>query len=386
MNKYEQHELIGHGNNSVYRAISLSDGSNVALKRVKCWSALKAEDQEVGLREVVVLKTVEHPHAIKLLDSFTDKGDLCLVLSLLRPGSRVFEDSALPLTPAAVARVGYQLASALAHLHGKAPQLLHRDIKPANLLLAAAPGVDLPPPGPLTPAQASALVCGGNLILGDFGSALALRRTLGTGTVSGTPAYKAREILREDEYAAPADVWSFGVTLLQLATGHVAGGTTAARKAIVGYDVPPWTLQQALAGAYHDKFTRAGEEEAWGAACMAQRTAWAALGEPLRQLVESCLVVEAGGRAKAMELLGHAAFEKKRPADIVAGAVGKLTEMRAGVLGDGGGLGGGAGVEDLTREELLAVLEARDAEQNQGRKSRYQGRWTDQALGNAPRK
>jgi WD40 repeat protein len=416
MNKYEQHEVLGHGNSSVYRAIRLSDGVNVALKRVKGWSALEAEDQRVGLSEVAVLKTVEHPHAIKLLDSFTDKGDLCMVLPLVRPGTRVFEGSALPLTPAAVARVGYQLASAVAYLHGKTPQLLHRDIKPANLLLEAAPGVDLPPPGPLMPAQASALVCRGTLILGDFGSALALRRTLATGTVSGTPAYKASEILLEDEYAAPADVWSYGVTLLQLGTGHVVGGTSAARKTLMGRGAAQWTLQQALAGVYNDKFTRAGEEKAWVTACAAQKTAWAALGEPLQQLIESCLLVEAGGRAKASELIKHAAFEKERRAAFMAGAVGKLTDVSgsdgggecsglavaaaacaallasplsalptacsgvvllllflllftglyasqhwrlAAMLSRGGG-GGGGGLKALTREELLAVLEAEE--------------------------
>ena len=163
MNKYEQHELLGHGTSStVYRAIRLSDGVNVALKRIRGWNALSAVDQEEGLREVVVLKSVDHPNVIKLLDSFTDKGDLCVVLPLVRPGTRVFEGAALPLTPAAVARAGHQLASALAYLHGLkgregAPKpVLHRDIKPANLLLSAAQGAELPPPGPLTPAQASA--------------------------------------------------------------------------------------------------------------------------------------------------------------------------------------------------------------------------------------
>ena len=111
-------------------------------------------------------------------------------------------------------------------------------------------------------------MCEGSLTLSGPGSALALRR----------PAYKAREILREDEYAAPADVWAYGVTLLQLGTGHVAGGTSAARRAIVGYEGPQWTLQQALAGAFHDKFTRAGEEEDWGAACAVQRAAWGGAG------------------------------------------------------------------------------------------------------------
>ena len=89
MDKYEQHEVLGHGNSTVYRAIRLADRADVALKRVKGWSSLKPSEQEVGLREIAVLKTVDHPHAIKLLDTFTDKGDLCVVLPLVRPGARV---------------------------------------------------------------------------------------------------------------------------------------------------------------------------------------------------------------------------------------------------------------------------------------------------------
>jgi serine/threonine protein kinase len=178
MEKYEQHELLGQGNSAVYRAIRLADGESVALKRVKGWAALEPEEQEGALHEVAALKKVDHPHAIRLLDTFSDKGDLCLVVPLLRPGARVFEGRALPLAPAAVARAGYQLASALAYLHGLSPPLLHRDVKPANLLLQAAPGDAIPPPGPLTPELASALVSRGTLVLADFGSARAGRRTL----------------------------------------------------------------------------------------------------------------------------------------------------------------------------------------------------------------
>ena len=354
MDKYEQHELLGHGTSSVYRATRHADGFEVALKRVKGWAALTPAQQAVALREVAILRAVEHPHVLTLLDTFSDAGDLCLVMGLLRPGARVFADAALPLAPAAVARAGYQLASALAHLHGQAPPLLHRDIKPANLLLAAAAGEPLPPLGPLTPGQASDLVCSGRLVLGDFGSAMAMRRTLATGTVSGTPAYKASEILREDEYAAPADVWACGATLLQLATGHVAGGTSTARKTLMGHGAAQWTLHKALAGTYHDKFEGAEDEAEWGKACAAQRAAWDALGAPLRSLIEACLVLEPGGRAKASELLAHAAFERERRAALVAEAVGKL---QAGCSSSDGG-GPSAQLAVLTRKELLAVLEA----------------------------
>ena len=326
MDKYEQRERLGLGNSPVYRAIRRADGVSVALKRVMGWAALAPADQATALREVAALKTVDHPNAIKLLDSFSDQGDLCLVLPLVAPGARVFEDTSLPLAPAAVARAGYQLASALAYLHGQAPPLLHRDVKPANLLLAAVSGAELPPSDHhFTPAQASALVCSGSLVLGDFGSALAQRHTAGnTGTVAGTIGYSAREILRQDEYAAPADMWACGATLLQLATGHAAGGTLAARKAIMGLGAAPWTLHEALAGAFHDKFKGAEEEAAWGEACAAQRAAWDALGAPLRDVIGQCLKLEAGERASAGALLGHAAFERERRAALVAEALRKL--------------------------------------------------------------
>ena len=107
MDKYQQHELLGQGNSSVYRAIRLADKVEVALKRVKGWAALPPSDQATALSEVAALRAVDHPHATRLLDSFSDHGDLCLVLPLVRPGARAFADAALPLSPAAVARAGH---------------------------------------------------------------------------------------------------------------------------------------------------------------------------------------------------------------------------------------------------------------------------------------
>ena len=257
----------------------------MALTRVAGWAA---RPPAAALREVAALRAVDHPHAIRLLDSFSDGGDLCLVTPLVAPGARVFEGGALPLSPAAVARAGHQLASVLAHLHALAPPLLHRDVKPSNLLLQAAPG-RAPPPGPLTPSQASSLVEGGALLLSDFGTALLASNPQGcnTATTTGTDGYKAPEIMCLLEYSAAADVWACGATLLQLATGHLAGGTSAARRAQMGQaGCAPWTLQAALDGAFIDKPGSAeGRRRRQRARRSARRGArWArSCGAPLRR-------------------------------------------------------------------------------------------------------
>ena len=358
MQNYAQRERLGRGRSTVYRATRTADGASVALKRIDEWGLLTPAKQETALTEVAVLRSLSHPHVIPLLDAFTDAGDLCLVFPLVSPGARVFEARLLPLPPAAVARVGHQLASALAYLHGLAPQVLHRDVKPANLLLAAAPGgggAAVPRDEPPSAAAAVALIASGTLLLGDFGSATTMRRALATGTSTGTPAFKSPEMLDQHEYGAPADVWALGATLLHLATGHLAGEALCAQRALRS---GRWSLPAALAGEFHDTFESPAEAEEWAVAGAAQRAAWARLGAPLQGAIERCLALEPGARASAGELAAHAAFERERRAALLAGAVGRLEALLRSGGGGGGGVGGGPAPPPPSREELLAVLEA----------------------------
>ena len=340
MDQYKRVEVLEHRSSLLLRAIRLSDGAEVAIERVKAgfeWAMAVGDARgEAALAWAAARTTLCHAHVAPLLDALRDDNDLCFVTPLVRPGSRVFEGAALPLTPAAVAHAGYQLVSAVAYLHAQAPPLLHCNICAAALRLTAAPEAAPIPREPLTPAQASELVVGGALVLCHDFKCIA---PLVFGQVFNRPRFLAPERLLEDEFSTPADVWALGATLLQLATGHVAGGTSAARKTLVGFGDAPWTPHKALAGAYHDKFGGAEDEAGWSEACAAQRAAWDALGAPLRSLIEACLVLEPGGRATAADLLAHAAFEGVRGAPLVA-AEGPQLEQHGG----GGGGGGGASV------------------------------------------
>ncbi|KAK4510631.1 uncharacterized protein ATC70_005062 [Mucor velutinosus] len=97
-----------------------------------------------------------------------------------------------------------QLASGLKYLHDQ--NLIHRDIKPKNIFL-------------VTPPTTSAINVP-DVKLGDFGFAKALPKTSLAMSVLGSPIYMAPEVLKGEPYNYKADLWSLGVVLYELMTGH----------------------------------------------------------------------------------------------------------------------------------------------------------------------
>ena len=99
--------------------------------------------------------------------------------------------------------------------------MLHRDVKAANLLLMA----------------------GGSLKLADFGVSVQLSNTLSMrSTAIGTPHWMAPEVIQEGEYSALADVWSLGITVIEMAMGeppHFALPTALAAMFRIVNGAPP---------------------------------------------------------------------------------------------------------------------------------------------------
>ncbi|SDN12818.1 serine/threonine-protein kinase [Allokutzneria albata] len=175
----------------------------VAVKQLLLQSGMEAgeaeEAKQRAMREGRIAARLQHPNAIGVFDVAEDNGLPCLVMEYLPSRSLanvVYDEGKLP--PREVARIGSQVAIALAAAH--AAGIVHRDIKPGNILL----GDD------------------GSVKITDFG----ISRATGdvtvtkTGMLAGTPAYLAPEVAKGYEPGPASDVFSLGSTLYAAVEGE----------------------------------------------------------------------------------------------------------------------------------------------------------------------
>src|SRR5262249_46009135 len=86
-------------------------------------------------RQAELLKRIEHPQIVKLVDLFVEDQRAYLVLEHI-PGESLRElvDREGPLPEEAVISLGIQMCDLLAHLHCQSPPVIHRDFTPENLI------------------------------------------------------------------------------------------------------------------------------------------------------------------------------------------------------------------------------------------------------------
>ncbi|KAL8533636.1 hypothetical protein ACS0TY_009875 [Phlomoides rotata] len=194
---FSQRNCIGNGGFGYTYKAELAPGNIVAVKRL---TAERHQGAAQFHAEISTLGGIRHPNIITLIGYYAKDAEMFLIYNFLPGGNldqfirhrsrRVFNFDIL-------LKIALHVASALSFLHEQCtPRIVHRDVKPSNILLDGE----------------------NNAFLSDFGLSkiMAPTETYAYTRVAGTYGYIAPEYALNGRVSNKADVYSYGVVLLEL--------------------------------------------------------------------------------------------------------------------------------------------------------------------------
>ncbi|EXC29895.1 Wall-associated receptor kinase-like 2 [Morus notabilis] len=199
---YNQSRFLGEGGyGTVYKGM-LTDGSIVAIKKSR---AIDRKQIEQFVNEVAILSRINHRNIVKLLGCCLETETPMLVYEFIPNGTLFHQihnkDPESSLSWENRLSIASDVAEALAYMHSSASMpIFHRDIKSSNILLDEKY----------------------NAKVSDFGTSRSVPddRTHLTTAVQGTFGYMDPEYFRSSKFTDKSDVYSYGVTLVELLTGE----------------------------------------------------------------------------------------------------------------------------------------------------------------------
>ncbi|KAB2001784.1 hypothetical protein ES319_D11G019000v1 [Gossypium barbadense] len=270
---YKLLEEVGYGASAtVYRAIYIPFNDVVAIKCLdldRCNSNL--DDIR---REAQTMSLIDHPNVIRAYCSFVVDRSLWVVMPFMSEGSCLhLMKIAYPegFEEPAIGTILKETLKALDYLHRQGH--IHRDVKAGNILLDN----------------------NGTVKLADFGVSACMfdsgDRQRSRNTFVGTPCWMAPEVLQPGSgYNSKADIWSFGITALELAHGHAPFSKYPPMKVLL------MTIQNAPPGLDYDRDKK--------------------FSKSFKEMVAMCLVKDQTKRPTAEKLLKHSFFKHAKPPEL----------------------------------------------------------------------
>ncbi|CAD8081113.1 unnamed protein product [Paramecium sonneborni] len=253
---YSVGEIVGHGFSSiVYKGVNDNTQEEVAIKVIQ----RQISDQIPLIQnEIAILSRLKGNFILKLYDYFYTKNNIYIITEFCRQGDlqqyiKKHGKFNLNIAIQIIIQIIYGIASM------QQENIIHRDLKPQNILISD-----------------------NTIRIADFGFAKDMAQ-LGTEMNVGTPLYMSPETLIKNQYHLKSDIWSFGVMAYEILYGR-----------------PPWNAQNERDLIYQitkNSIFYPDQPE---------------IPNYIKQLIQSCLVVDLNFRCSITDILNSKLFIKQQ--------------------------------------------------------------------------